>query len=223
MEQELNQAGAVEEQPTEDISAEVSKPTSTEEKKTSERTYSDAEWRKMQSMKDQAEAKAQRYEREVQQLRERERQQKIEARQREIAALADEPDEQAKVRLKHQLEDEVENLKRVKEEESGAVGRKYDSAIDLAERYNLSLADAREIFREAETQKEMELLAKLKVAEQKTPTSTEKSIPTPDSGLSDMGGRRSWTADEVANLSSEQYEKYRPEIEEAWRQGRIKQ
>lgn len=188
MEQELNQAGAVEEQPTEAISAEVSKPTSTEEKKTSERTYKEAEWRKMQSMKDQAEAKAQRYEKEVQTLRQQQEQQRLAARQKEIADLEGDDKAQADARRKHQLEDDLRRLEEENVQKSSAVERKYDQALELASQYNLSLAEARELMK-AETPREMELMAQIKVAEKKTvsPTETQIETPTPDSGKSDAG------------------------------------
>jgi hypothetical protein len=188
MEQELNQEGVVEEQATEKPSEPVSPPTSTEEKTTSERTYSESEWRKMQSMKDQEAAKAQRLARENEQLRQLQEQQRLAARQKEIAELEGDPDGQAKARKAHQLEDELVRLESEREKQEGAVARKYDQAMELASQYNLSLADARELMK-AETPREMELQAQLKVAEKgksvSPPEDKGVEVPTPDSNTSD--------------------------------------
>ena len=102
------------EQPKEEISKETPKVTPTEEKKTSERTYSEPEWRKMQSMKDTADAKAQRLERDNQALRDRDEQQRKIARQKEYADLEGDADGQAKVRYKHDLEDDNKRLEKKK-------------------------------------------------------------------------------------------------------------
>jgi len=189
MEQESKQAEATVEQPKEEISKETPKVTPTEKKATSEKTYSEVEWGKMQSMKDKAESKALRYEQELQELRKQGEQQRLEARRKEITELADEPEEQVKVRRKHQLEDEVTKLQDQKVTEEGAVQRKYDQAIDLATQHNLNLDDARELM-SAGSPKEMELMAQLKVAEQakgQTKTPTEETGVKPDSGTSDAG------------------------------------
>jgi len=223
MEQELNQEGATMEQPKEETSKETPQVTPTEDKKTSERTYSEAEWRKLQSMKDRAEASVKSVESELQQLRKEREQQRLERRQKEITDLEGEPDEQAKVRRKHQIEDELFSLQEQKTKEEGAVQRKYDQAIDLATQHNLSLADARELMK-AESPREMELLAQLKIAERakgQTPETTTSSF-TPDSGTSDVGGRRSFTQRDIDNMSIEEYRKLKPEIEKAQREGRIK-
>ena len=222
MEQELKQDGVAEEQPKEEISKEAPK-TSTEEKKTSERTYSEAEWRKMQSMKDKAEADRLRYEKEVTELRKQSEEQRLAQRRKEIADLEGEPDEQAKVRRKHQLEDEVNKLQELKAKEEGAVQRKYDQALELAAQHDLSLADARELMA-AETPREMELMAQIKVAELKKEarTSPGSSNFRPDSATSDVGQRRSWTQQEIEDMPIEEYRKWKPEIEKAMREGRIK-
>jgi len=143
----------------------------------------------MQSRADKAESKAQKLDSELQNLRKEREQQRLEARQKEIAGLADEPDEQAKVRRKHQLEDEVNKLQEVREKEEGAVQRKYDQAIDLARQHSLSLDDARELMN-ADTPREMELLAQIKVAERtkdSKPPKETTGFPKPDSGTSDAG------------------------------------
>jgi len=189
MEQEQTQEGAVEEQVKEEISEPVSEPTSIEEKATSEK---DDEWKRMmQSRTDTAESKAQKLERELQELRNEQNQQRLLQRQKEIEALADEPEEQVKIKRKHQLEDEVRNLEERKLQQEGAVQRKYDQAIELAAKHNLGLADARELMN-AETPREMELLAQIKVAEQakiqKPPPKEEKTGFKPDSATSDAGG-----------------------------------
>ena len=185
METELNQAGVVEEQVKEETSKPASEPTLPEEKETSEK---DDEWKRMmQSRTDKAEAQAQKVEKELQALRKEREEQRLAARRKEIAELDGEPDEQAKVRRKHQLEDEINKLQEAKAQEEGAVGRKYDQALELATKYDLSLAEARELM-DAETPREMELKAQLKVAEKakdsKPPTETT-GFPKPDSGTSD--------------------------------------
>ena len=191
MEQESKQVEATVEQPKEEISKETPKVTPPEEKKTSERTYSETEWRKMQSNKDIADAKAQNLEKENQVLRDQQEKQRLVVRQKEIADLDGDADGQASAKRKHQLEDDLTKLERQKVDDEGAVSRKYDQAIDLATQHNLSLADARELMK-ADTPKEMELLAQLKVAEkakvqEESPPKEETGFK-PDSGTSDAGG-----------------------------------
>lgn len=186
MEQESKQVEATEEQVTEKPSEPVSKVTPPEAKKTSERTYSEPEWRKMQSMKDQADAKAQKLEKEVQQLRQLHEQQRLAARQKEIADLEGDSDAQAQAKRKHQLEDDLVKLEEQKNQQEGAVQRKYDQALELATQYDLGLAEARELMK-AESPREMELLAQLKVAEIKTVSPPKDTFPKPDSGTSDAG------------------------------------
>jgi hypothetical protein len=101
--------------------------------------------------------------------------------------LADDPDGQSKVRLKHQLEDEVKILTEKKQKEEDAVGRKYDQALDLAKEYDLNLQEARELL-DATTPKEMELMAKLKTREHEKSVEKEKTGFKPDSATSDSGG-----------------------------------
>jgi hypothetical protein len=190
METEQTQEGVAEEQPKEETSEVVSEAASTEEKATSEKTADDEWKRTMQSRADKAEFALKSAQEKLQELHKEREQQRLEARQKEIAALADEPDEQAKVRRKHQLEDEVNKLQELKEQEAGAVQRKYDQAIELARQHNLSLDDARDLMN-AGTPREMELLAELKVAKQakvqEPPTETKETFPKPDSGTSDAG------------------------------------
>ena len=183
MEQVENQEGVVEEQPKEEISKEVPKASS-EEKATSK----DDEWKRMmQSRTDKAESKSQKLEEQLQKLQDRDRQRVSEERAREIEKYADEPEEQAKVRRKHQLEDEVSQLEEQRTKNEGAVERKYDQALELASKYNLGLSDARDLMK-AETPREMELLAQLKVKDLEKPQVESKTeIPTPDSGKSDAG------------------------------------
>lgn len=192
MEQESTQVEATVEKPKEEISKETPKVTSPEKKATSERTYSEPEWRKMQSAKDTADSKAQKLERENQTLRDQQIQQRLVARQKEIADLDGDADSQASAKRKHQLEDDLTKLERQKEDVEGAVDRKYDQAIDLATQHNLSLADARELMK-AGSPREMELMAQLKVAEkakvqeESPPKETKESGFSPDSGTSDAG------------------------------------
>jgi hypothetical protein len=189
MEQELKQEGAVEEQVTETPSEPVSKATPPEEKATSERIRGEEEFRKIQSMKDKAEAALQSAQKELQELRKFNEQQRLETRKKELDALADDPDGLAKVRHRHQLEDEITRLEQKRLEEEGAVARKYDQAANLAKEYNLNLDEARELL-DATSPKEMELMAKLKAVEKaKVPIPKEEKtgFPKPDSGTSDAG------------------------------------
>ena len=189
MEQELNQVEATVEQVTERPSEPVSPVTPPDEKTTSERTYSETEWRKQQSLKDRADAKVQKLEKEVETLRNLQEQQRLQARQKEIADLEGDTDAQAQARRKHQLEDELTRLEDKRTEQEGAVERKYDQAIELATQYNLSLADARDLMK-AETRTEMDLMAQLKVANKVSSPKEEPVVetPTPDTNLSDGGG-----------------------------------
>jgi len=189
MEQESKQVEATEEKPKEEISKETPKVTPSEEKKTSERTYSETEWRKMQSNKDTADAKAQKLERENLALRDQQEKQRLVARQKEITDLDGDADGMEKARRKHQLEDDLAKREKENTESEGAVQKKYDQAIDLASQHDLSLADARELMK-AESPREMELMAQLKVAEKAKVT--EESPPKegfekPDSNTSDAG------------------------------------
>ena len=189
MEKELNQEGDAKEQPKEDISKDASEVTSPEEKETSEKQKED-EWKRlMQSRTDKAESTAQKLETELQKLRSEREQQRLVARRKEIADLEGDTDEQAKVKRKHELEDEVNKLQELKEKEEGAVQRKYDQAIELARQHSLSLDDARDLMN-AGTPKEMELLAQLKVAEKakvQSPPKEKEGFEKPDSGTSDAG------------------------------------
>ena len=189
MEKESKQEGAAKEQVKEKSSEPVSPVTPPEEKKTSERTYSEPEWRKMQSMKDIESAKAQRLERENQALRDQQQQQLLVARQKEIEALGDDPEGQARAKYRHNLEDSIGKLEKNNEELANKMWNKYDQAIDLASQHNLSLADARSLM-EADTPKEAELRAQLLVAEKAKVTEEsppKEGFPTPDSGTSDAG------------------------------------
>jgi len=189
MEQELTQTGEVKEQPTEKPSEVVSKPPSTDEKKTSGRT--EDEFRKIQSMKDKAEATLNKVQSELQELRKAREQERLLQRQKEISDMDGDAEGQTKARRKHQLEDELSQLQDKREKEEGAVARKYDQAEDLARKYDLNLSEARELL-EATTPREMELMAQLKAREKekvqdKAPTGTKEAF-TPDSGASDAGG-----------------------------------
>ena len=205
MENELNQEGDVKEQPTEENLEDVSKAPSPEEKETSEKQKDDEWKRMMQSKADKAEFALKSAQGQLQELRKEREQQRLEARQKEIAALADEPDAQAKASRKHQLEDEVNKLQELRTQEEGAVQRKYDQALELARQHNLSLDDARELMN-AGTPREMELLAQIKVAEQakdSKPPKETTGFPKPDSGTSDAGSdddasfQKRWNAGEL--------------------------
>jgi len=182
MEQELTQVEATVEQPKEEISKGTPQVVP-DKKETSEKARTEVEFRKMQSMKDSAEATLKTVQTELQGLRKQAVEQRGEARRKGIADLEGDADGQGAVRRKHRLEDDLRNLEEQKIDAEGAVQRKYDQAADLSKQYNLSLADARDLL-DANTPKEMELLAQLKTKQAKgeTPESTGFKA---DSGTSD--------------------------------------
>ena len=184
MEQELNQVEATVEKPKEEISKETPQVAPLEKKETSEKARTEVEFRKMQSMKDSAEATLKTVQTELQGLRKEAEQQRVAARHKEIADLDGDADGQGAVRRKHRLEDDLRNLEEQKIDAESAVQRKYDQAADLSKQYNLSLADARELL-DANTPKEMELLAQLKVVEQAKGGIPESTGFKPDSATSD--------------------------------------
>lgn len=184
MEKESTQAEATVEQPKEEISKETPQVTPLEKKETSEKARTEVEFRKMQSMKDTAEATLKAVQTELQELRKQAEQQRGEARRKEIANLDGDPDGQGAVRRKHRLEDDLRNLEEQKIDAESAVQRKYDQAADLSKQYNLSLADARALLG-ANTPREMELLAQLKVVEQTKGVIPESTEFKPDSATSD--------------------------------------
>ena len=190
MEKELNQEGDVKEQPVEKNLEEASKAPLPEEKATSEKQKAEDDWKRtMQSRADKAEFSLKSANTELQKLRTEREQQRLVARHKEIADLEGDTDGQAQAKRKHQLEDDVAKLEEQRTETEGAVDRKYDQAIDLATKHNLSLADARELMN-AGSPREMELTAQLKVAEKakvQEGSSQEEGFPTPDSGTSDAG------------------------------------
>jgi len=199
MKQELKQDEVTQEQPevaSKETTGVTPEAPSTEEKKTSERPRTEEEFRKLQSKMTKAIQEAQSYgaslksvQSELQELRRKGEQERLEARKREIADLDGDPEGQGKLRRKHQLEDELNLLEEKKRDEEGAVARKYDQAMGLAKEYDLSLTEARELL-DATTPKEMELMAQLKAREKEKVqiTSTEKTGFKPDSGTSDTGG-----------------------------------
>ena len=190
MEQELNQDGAVKEPPKETTS-EASQPVSTETKRTSERTYSESEWRTMQSLKDKADAKSQRVERELQELRRQNQDRLLADRKRELESFDGDADGQANVRRKHQLQDEVRNLEEGNLRLKGAIMNKYDQAKALVKEHNLNPDDIFKLMDETETETEMRLLAEnlsLKTEQKKEPIKEPKPGFKPDSGKSDVGG-----------------------------------
>ena len=183
METEQTPDGEVKEQPGEEISKEVPQ-SSKETKATSEK---DDEWKQMmQSRTDKAEAEAQKAKERLQRIEQEAEQQRLSERKRQIEALADEPEEQTKLRRKHELEDEVRKLEDAKVQKEGAVERKYDQALELASKYNLGLAEARELMK-AETPREMELQAQLLVKDKEKAAEPQTPTIEPDSGRNDAG------------------------------------
>jgi len=189
MEQDLKQDGTAEEQPTEDTSKVASEVVSTDEKTVSEKTRTDEIVRNLQSSKDKAEFRAKKAEeftqsvqKELQEFRSEIERQKQEARQKEIDALASEPEEQAKLRRKFSIEDfEQKTLKELKEKEVG-LSKKYNQALDLIEKYGLY--NAFDELMKVESPREMELLAQVKAAE-KAKGQVKKEAYAPDSATSD--------------------------------------
>lgn len=121
------------------------------------------------------------------QLRERDKQQRQEMRQKELDALADDADAQSKARYKHKLEDDVIELKEQAERERTAVTKMFNQAKSLIKQHNLQ-PDAISDLLDATSPREMELMAQVKAAEQeKLVTPTKKESVKPDSGISDAG------------------------------------
>ena len=178
MEQESTQEGAVMEQ--------ASEAPPTEEKATS-RERSEEEFRKLQSMKDKAEAdaksKAQALESitsELNTIRTELERQKLEARRKEIEALEGDPDAQKRMISMHELEDQRRKLEEDTKSQQDALVRKYNQASELAAKHDVSITE----LLTAETPREMELMAQ--VMSQKP--SVEREGFKPDSGTSDAGG-----------------------------------
>jgi small-conductance mechanosensitive channel len=188
MEQELTQEGTSQEIPQEETSKVTSEVVSTEKKETSKPRTED-EWRKMQSLKDKAEATLSKVQSELQELHKAQERQRLESRQKELTDLEGDAEGQSKTRRRHQLEDDIRQLEETRQKEEGAVERKYNQAKDLAKQYNLGLDDARELL-DATSPREMELMAQLKSVEKEKsqPKVQEKSGFKADSGTSDAGG-----------------------------------
>ena len=193
MEQELNQEGAVQEKAGEATSKPASETTSTEEKATSNQDGI----RKLQSMKDKAEAEARKYKEsfdtvqaQVQELQEALRQQRLDAQRKEIEALTGDPEGQAAVKRRHDLEERERKLYENERTQKEAIQRMFDQAAKLSKEYNLNpgeLLDARD-------PDSMELLAKnlilqreIEAMKQATGQPQAEGF-TEDSGTSDGGG-----------------------------------
>jgi len=74
-----------------------------------------------------------------------------------------------------------------------------------------------------ESPREMELLAQVKAAEkEKGQPKSGTSGFTPDSGVSDVGQKRSWTQKEIEDMPLDKYRRHKSDIEEALREGRVK-
>ena len=194
MVQESTQEGEVKEQPKEEISKDVSEIPSTEKKATSRIEDTD-EYRNIQSQKDKADARAIKAEKSVesmqnqlQELRNDMERERLEAQKRQLDALADDPDAQKKLMAKFDLDKERRDFEAHQKREREGMLRAWNQASDLVREYNLNPADAADLLN-AESPKEMELMAKLKAAEQtkvETPKE-EKDNFVPDSGKSDAG------------------------------------
>jgi len=186
MEQESNQAGEVKEVPQEKPSEVVSAPLP--EKKETSRIEDTKEYRLMQSMKDRAEAQAQRVEKELEKLRREQEVRELEFRRKELDDAKDEPELQRIVRKRHELEDERKRFAEQKQRDEEAMTRKWSDAVRLAKEFKV---DAGELLT-TNSPEEMQLKAEnlsLKAAKE-TPAEVErepKPIPKPDSGISDAG------------------------------------
>lgn len=184
MEKESKQTEATMEQSSEELEA-TPQVTSPAEKAPSERPRTEEEFRKVQSMKDKADATLKSVQSELQELRKANEQQRLEARKKEITDLDGDPDGQTSARRKHQLEDELRDLGQQKEEAEGAVERKYAQAEELGIRYKLSLADTRDLMR-AKNPEHMEDLAQLKAERAKGQGKVQSETEfKPDSATSD--------------------------------------
>ena len=211
MVQESTQEGEVKEQPKEEISKDVSEPASTEKKATS-RIEDTEEYRNIQSQKDKADARAIKAEKSVesmqnqlQELRNDMERERLEAQKRQLDALADDPDAQKKLMAKFDLDKERRDFEAHQKREREGMLRAWNQASDLVREYNLNPADAADLLN-AESPKEMELMAKLKAAEQikvETPTKEESFVP--DSNKSDSGGSddKQFMKDYAAGKSSD--------------------
>ena len=187
MEQESTQAGEVKEQPKEEISKATPETPSVEEKATS-KGRTEEEFRKLQSMKDKAEATAQTRDKEFQavqaQLNELQtamERQRLEARKKEIEALESDPDAQRRVISMHELEDQRNKLEKDMKLQQEALVRKYNQATELAANFNVPITE----LLTAETPREMELMAQVKGAGKGVKAQTEGFVP--DSGVSETG------------------------------------
>ena len=193
MEKELNQEGDAKEQPIEENLEDASKAPSPEEKETSEKQD---EWKRtMQSRADKAEFTLKSTQTELQKLQRRDYERQLADRKREVESLEGEPDEQAKARHKHQLQDEIKTLEENNERLKGAVMDKYDQAKILVREHNLNPDDIFKLIEETTTATEMKLMAEnlgLKTKEQTkvqgAPPKEKEGFPKPDSGTSDAGG-----------------------------------
>ena len=180
MEQESTQEGAVMEQ--------ASETTSVEEKATS-RERSEEEFRKLQSLKDKAEAdarsKAQALEAmgsELNAIRTEMERQRLEARRKEIEALEGDPDAQKRMISLHELEDQRKKLEADVKSQQDALVRKYNQASELAAKHNIPITE----LLTAETPREMELMAENMGFKVSQKPSAEEGFK-PDSGMSDAG------------------------------------
>jgi len=187
MEQELNQTGVAEEQPQEETSKDVSQATSTEEKATSQDGI-----RKLQSMKDKAEWEAKKnkdafdtVQAQVQELQEALRQQRLDTQRKEIEALTGDPDGQAAVRRKYELDERENRLREEERRQKDAIHRMFDQAAKLAKEHNLNPGD----LLDAKDPDSMDLLAKNLILQREIEAMKQASGPKggfkPDSGTSD--------------------------------------
>ena len=216
MEQESNQGGAATEETSEAPSTEA---------KTTSRVEDTPEYRNMQSQKDKEAARAMKAEQAVESMQNQlnelqssmERQRK-EDRQRRLEALSDDPEKQKELMAKFDFDD-------YKNRELQGINMAWKQVGELMTQYNLPTSAIGELQKATNPDHMIDIAKRIAMEQPKVETPVAKEppeTPAPDSGTTDMGGKRVWTADEVANLSSDQYAKYEKEIIEQQRQGLIK-
>jgi hypothetical protein len=118
-------------------------------------------------------------------------------------------------RIKRDAETKLRDIER-REKQLGVVMRQ-GAITEISQKYGISakLLEHTKSYQEAE-----KLAQAIKDEFGKTPTKVGE-VPRPSRGTSDATGRRTFTQDQIANMSSEQYREYEKDILEAWRQNKI--
>ena len=230
MKQESKQKEATVEQSevaSEETTEATPEVTSTEAKETSERQRTEEEFRKLQSIMTKAinESKAkdstiQSVQNELQELRNQMERQRLEAQKKELEDAKDEPELLRIIRRRHEVEERERKFKEDTERVQENMLNAWEDSKRLAKEYGVDFSE----LLDCKTSRERELLAyKLSKEQAKgAKTSQEPSGFRPDSNISDVGERRSWTQKEIEDMPVEEYRKHKNDIEKALREGRIK-